>query len=124
MNKLVQAIKNILVELDSNKFTCEFGEDYDFCRVDINYKKHNIIIYDDIHGNEWVGEIYHIMDSATGQPATHEFMTGVLEKLFGVPERVPSNKGVDINNWKRYGLLIVHSNNSIDFYQKYRKVCT
>jgi hypothetical protein len=128
MNKLVQAIKRILVELDGNKFTCEFADCRngldDFCRKDINYKNHNIIIYDDLYGEEWLCNIKNIVDIATNEPAVHEYLGGVLEKLFGVPERVPSNNGASINNWQMGGLHIVHSYNSIDFYQKYQKVCT
>lgn len=128
MNKLVKAIKWILVELDGNKFTYEFGEGRnslcDFSRNDINYKHHNIIIYDDLYACEWLSNINKITDIATNQSPTHEFLSGVLEKLFGVPERVPNKtKGKCYNNWQMGGLHIVHSDNSMDFYQKYRKVC-
>ena len=120
-SKVESSLKKVIKVLNKKGFNFECEDN---CEDHLDYLEiegHEVIIGDDTNREQWCCELSKIVDR-DGKTVTHDDMTKILVEVFGPQSKIHNHPGSIVNNWEPMkNLLIVHRDDSVEFFQYYTK---
>lgn len=119
--KVESSLKKVIKFFNKKGFNFECEDNMEDHLDYQNIEGHDVIIGDDTNREQWCCELSKIVDK-DGKSLTHVDLTNVLIEVFGLQSKIHNHPSSVVNNWEpKKNLLIVHRDDSIEFFQYYTK---